>query len=467
MKNYTDLEPDQLDCIDFILDGEDSLICADVGTGKTVISMTAASEVEGTRWLVLAPLMVAENTWAEEHLEWEHLQDLEVALATGTADERIAAIESDADFVIMNYENLEWLMEQYPKPRKGKPETLPFDGLIADEIDKLKSVSSNRFKSFRNRINIFQRRIGLTGTVMPNDLTELWGQVYMVDGGESFGRSFYKWREEYFYPTDFNRYKWAPFPDTYDYILDRLSDITFRLKAKGLPEVMPMIPAKYDLPKEALKRYKELEKEFLLCIDDDTGHLRTVEAANAAVLKGKLMQITAGFSYVDGTKEAVWHSKRKFQWLDELWEVMGTKKQLLIVYHFQEELEELKRRHPDMPYIGKGVSKKRANQFIRSWNLGHITRLAIHPASAGHGLNLQKAGASDIAVLTWPWSGGLYKQFTGRLARRGNPSDIVKVHTALFYGTVDLEVFGTVYGKVSRLDQFLDDLEAATAGKVS
>ena len=471
MLTRTDLEADQINAVAFIASGEDSLICADVGTGKTVISLTAADEalLEGrvTKWLVLAPLLVATDTWAQEPEQWEHLQHMRMRIACGDEAERWDAInDPDADVVVLNYENLEWLMSLFPRPRtiKGvrEPETLPFDGLICDEIDKLKEVSSKRFKAFRERIRCFNMRIGLTGTLIPNKLTEAWGQTYIIDGGQSFGRSFYEWRKKFFYPTDYNQRKWAPFPNTRQTMIDTLKDMAFRLKAHNLPPVIAQPSHMMTLPPEIRERYNELERHFFIEVDDEHGKRRTIDAANAAVLSGKLQQICAGFSYVDKGKDAVWHSKERFEWLHELRHSLSGE-QLLVFYHFNEERDELLRRYPDLAYLGGGVSNKKARARIAQWNRGELDIMALHPGSAGHGLNLQKSGAHHIAFLTMPWSGGMYKQVTGRLARRGQTAPEIYVHTALFRDTIDLEVFGTVTGKLSGMEEFLDDLEYAIA----
>lgn len=460
MKTLQDLDNDQLAAIDFIGDGEDSLLCADVGTGKTVIALTAAKLALATdkvkRWIVFAPLLVATDTWANESDEWEHLDPNDVAIACGDEKQRLDAINSDARIVVMNYENMAWFVGLYD-------DHFPFDGIIFDEIDKLKSVSSNRFKSLRNKIGRFRKRVGLTGTLLPNNLLEVWGQVYMVDGGQSFGRSFYTWRQKFFYPIDFKQYQWRPFERSRQEIIDTISDLTVRLKAKGLPKVVPTKPVLLDMPPDLREIYDELEKEYFLVVRDKRGLEREIDVANSAVLVGKLQQVCAGFSYVDGGKDAVWHSTAKFDWLDDL--LYRIPEQMLIFYHYKEELAMLKSRMPDIPHLS-GFTPRQAKRIIQDWNDGKLPFLALHPASAGHGLNLQKSNARDIAFLTWPWSGGLYKQVVGRLARRGNKAKQIMIHTALFENTMDEQVFNAVTHKMTGLEEFLDDLEIAT-GKVA
>ena len=462
MMLHSQLSDRQLAAIEFICSGEDALLAADVGTGKTVISATAAKHKlmtnEVDRWLILAPLLVAVDTWANEFKQWEHLRDIDIAIACGNEKQRLDSLNSSAKIVVINYENLPWLLKQYPP--KPHQHTLPFDGLICDEIDKLKSVSSNRFKDFRNRIWGFKSRIGLTGTLLPNDLTEIWGQCYMVDGGQTFGKSFYKWRKKYFYPTDFNQYNWAPFEHTRSAILGQLAGFVYRLKAEGLPEVRVMPPEKLTLRPDIMATYKELEREFVTELESGD----TVDAVSSGVLSGKLQQITAGFSYVKDefdNNQAVWHTRAKFDWFDRLYQRLRiTDQQLLVFYHFIEELEELKRRYPHrLRYIGGGASNSQARKAIELWNKGHLNILALHPASAGHGLNLQKSGANHIAFLTLPWSGGMYKQVVGRLARRGQRAPVIYVHTALFEDTIDQHVLDTVTGKMDDMESFLDAIK--------
>jgi hypothetical protein len=465
MLTYSDLDVDQLGAIEFGLDGEDALYCADVGTGKTAIGLTIAQEATDVhRWLVLAPLLVATDTWAREPAQWEHLDSKDIVIACGTAEQRKAAIKQGKPLTVINYENLPWLMEQFPATAKKGDGQFPFDGLICDEIDKLKNVSSNRFKLFRNRLKHFKKRIGLTGTFMPTNLTDVWGQAYVIDGGHSFGRSFYDWRRQYFYPTDFQQHNWAPHHTTRQYVIDQLADLVYRLKAKGLAEVVFETPTLLKMEAEQRRRYDVLERDYFLAVEDAHGLSREVDAVNAAVLTGKLQQITAGFSYVDGGKEAIWHDTGRFTWLSNL---LGRypRDQMLIFYHYNEELDQIKRMYPDIHHLGKGVSVARALNYIWQWNTGQIQHLCLHPQSAGHGLNLQKSGAHHIAFLTLPWSGGLLKQVVGRLARRGNVAPQIFVHAPMYEHTIDTTVYDVLSGRLIGMESFLDDLEQAIAAR--
>lgn len=490
MHQYEALAPDQLDAIDFINQRSDTLLCADVGCGKTVIAMTAADkaleEQVATRVLVLAPLMVADDVWSSEVTEWAHLKHLDVAIATGSPKERLAAINSDAELVVLNYENLSWLLRTFPRVRNKS--SLPFDGLICDEIDFLKDISTKRFKNFRAQIKQFNFRLGMTGTVVPNHLLELWGQVYTIDAGATFGKSYTKFKEKYFYPIDYGQYNWAPFPDSYDQILQRLKGLAYRLKAVGLPPAVFTEPVREPMPPALRGLYDELEKEYILTLRDNDDTPRIIDAGGRAIVQGKLQQMCAGFSYIDpiacghcGSKEvgmhplrrglfvcrsceknvakdSIWHSKVKFDRLDVLrGKLQRADKQLLIFYHYTEERDELLRRDPHLMTL-YGKSRKESKRIIAAWNAGEIRELALHPFSAGHGLNMQKSGAHHLAFLTIPWSGGKLKQVIGRLARRGQVAAQIFIHTFLFSNTIDDRVIENAMTRLGDLEIFLDDL---------
>ena len=482
MRDFSNLRPQQRDAIDHILSGEDSLIWATVGAGKTVIAQSAIEWALGqrdagdltrpARWLIVAPKRVALEVWPHEHGEWSHLEIQPVTLTGFKPAGRRELIEDERNEIcVINYELLPWLLETYP--RRGRVDKLPFDGIVFDEVDKLKDASTNRFKALRHRIQHFKMRVGMTGTPRPNRDEELWAQTFVVDNGETFGRSFYKWRKQYFYPTDFQGYRWAPFSDTHENLLDSIADLVFQIDSyEGLPPIVEVPPRYTALDAGTMAAYKELERELFVLLYDEKGETRAVNADSAGVLVGKLQQMCAGFSYVPPAKcvhcgcerlvpsetasglwmctdefdcgkanraDILWHSHQRFNELDSLIsELQG--EQLMIAYHFRAELEELKDRYPDIGVLGAGVTDKQAAETIRDWNAGKLELLAMHPASAGHGLNLQHSGARHIAFLTIPWSGGLYAQVIGRLARSGQDAPSVFVHRILNRGTIDEDV---------------------------
>lgn len=508
MHTIDDLVPEQNNAIDFLKGNLNALLCADVGTGKTVMSLTAVDHhirIRGVGpWLVLAPLLVADETWRYEAEEWAHLNHLSVGIVTGDTKDRVKTLNTDHDIYVVNYENLSWLMDYVKDPYtfeklpSGEPvcaKPIKFKGLIADEIDKLKEVSSNRFKNFRNYVKNFDVRIGLTGTLIPNDLLEIWGQTYIVDGGKRFGRSYYKFRQEYFYPLDYRQHRWRVLPLKDKIIEEKIYSLALRVKSTDLPKTVELPPARLVMPDNAWKIYNELENELFIKLEDQNCD---IEADNMAILSGKLQQICAGFSYVDPkecpecghteliqaltpslkkviakwdcvachkriNRRVVWHTQKRFDWLDSLFDqiVIDSGQQLMIFYNFNEEGAELRRRYEGIELLGGGTSKAAKRQAIHDWNSGELRAIGLHPASAAHGLNMQKSGAHNIAFLTEPWSGGLKTQAIGRLGRRGQVAKEIYVHTAQFINTVDVRVHDIVTERIDTREIFLDKLRKA------
>ena len=471
MLKESDLFDDQKQCINFIGDGEDSLVFADVGSGKTVIGGTSCRNKiekfgEANRFLITAPKLVCLHTWATEFAEWAHLKDYEPAIAVGTEAQRIKAIESDTPLVVMNYDNLSWLYDRYPVKRftkdkkRQRVDTLPFDGLLLDEVDKLNNISTSRFKDVRNRVRRFKCRIGMTGTPTPLNLLSLWGITYMVDGGQTFGRAFTDWRREYFYPTDYDQYNWAPFIDTFEKLVAALDGLAFRLEAQGIPPVVMQKPRYFQLPNEARRIYDELEDELYAEFMAPGGDMRILDSVNAGVNHGKLAQICSGFSYTGKgkTKQAVWHTEAKLDAMRTMHRVFSDK-QMIVAYHFVEERERIAALMGDtFRYLG--VSDKKDAETIRAWNAGELPRLGLHPMSASHGLNLQKSAAHTIAGFTLPYSGGLYKQLTGRLARRGQTAKQIDVWPIVARDTLDEDRLDIIQERVGLGKDFLDALKA-------
>lgn len=477
MLTENDLRPKQNDGIGFILDGYEALILADVGTGKTVIALSALLVLfdndETERILVLAPKRVCTDVWIQELDEWDHLHDtFTIACAAGKNEKERREIieEMDIDIVLLNYENLPWLMENYRKP--------PFDTLVCDEIDKMKDRTTYRFKGrkwtdkktdkerrydgLKKYRKYFENRIGLTGTPSSNHLMDLWGQAFIIDGGASLGKSFSKFQRQYFYQTDWSGFQWEPLPGAEAKIHAALAPITFRIERDdNIPPLVELPPRYVELPAGIMKHYRKFEKDFMIQLE--TGE--NIESPHAAAAYGKLRQMANGFVYSENdetpaAKNTTWLCKDKFIELNSLIsELQG--QQLLIVYHFKAQIEELLEKYDTdkLKYLGGGVSDAQASETIQEWNSGKLELLALHPASAGHGLNLQKSGACHIVMLTQPESAGLCEQVIGRLRRTGNASDSIFIHKILTRKTIDIEQDLKLQGKLKTQAEFLAEMQ--------
>ena len=478
MLTESDLRPKQNECIDFIDEGYEALVLADVGTGKTVITLTALigwfRRSEANRVLVLAPKRVCTDVWEQEMGEWQHLNDssLIVKCAAGKSEKKRRAIieDSSINIVLLNYENLPWLMETYPS-------NLYFDTLVCDEIDKMKDRTTYRFKGrkwidkkteavrkyagLKKYRKHFDNVICLTGTPASNHLLDLWAIAYIVDGGDSLGKSFDKFRRQYFYQEDWAGYDWQLLPGSEEKIYAALAPMTFRIERDdNIPPVVELPPRYVELSPANAKMYKKFEKDFMVMLESG----EHVDSPHAAAAYGKLRQMANGFVYTKDEHEerghritiqnTTWLHRDKFTELDNLIsELQG--QQLMIVYHFKSQLEELLRKYAHLWYLGGGVSDTQARETIINWNSKKFQLLALQPASAGHGLNLQKSGAHHVAMLTQPESAGLFKQVVGRLGRTGNVAASIFVHKILTKNTVDIEQDMKVQGKLKTQAEFL------------
>jgi SNF2 family DNA or RNA helicase len=457
--------------------GYESLILADVGTGKTIMTLTTLNQwftcKAIKRVIVFAPKLVCTDVWAQEAQLWAHLNNgiMHIGCAAGLSEKKRIAMINDRSFnvVLLNYENMPWLMETYRIP--------PFDVAVFDEIDKMKDRTTNRFKGrkwkdketkekrwydgMRKYRKHFKTHIGLTGTPTSNHLTDLWAQMFIIDGGKSLGKSYDKFIRKYFYPADYMQHDWRPLPGAEKQIYEAISDFTFRIERdEEIPPIVNLPPRYVDMPNDILKMYKKYEREYIMQMENGD----FVESPHAAAAYGKLRQIANGFVYANkkpGDKEPPKTYKFhtfKFNHLDSLIsELQG--QQLLIVYHFKEQLAELQRRYKDLEYLGGGVNLTQAREIMARWNDGELNKLAIHPMSAGHGLNLQKSGAHHICMLTQPESAGLAEQVIGRLRRTGNEAKSVFIHTILTANTIDIDQNYCLQGKIKTQMDFLDAMK--------
>ena len=456
------LRQDQKDAIRFLYERDTALLCADIGTGKTVIALTVlqlwARNLNAGRAIVFAPSRVCTDVWSQEVGEWPHL-GLSVQSAAGRPEKaRREILEGGADVVCINYENIPWLMRTYPEGVPG------FGTLWFDEVDKMKSPTSLRFKG-RGRKNSkswkqgmrhwrehFARTVGMTGTPVSNGLLDLWAQVYCADGPERFG-DYERYKRSYFYQSDWSGYKWRVYPESVPRIHDKIADLTFRIEAPVDMAPVVYTPPRYvDLPPCVRKQYKEMERHYVM--EFDTGD--PAVAINAATAYSKLRQAVAGFVYGEG--ETRFLHDAKLAELDSLIsELNGA--QLMIVYHFKEQAEQLRRR-----YGARIAFLTYKGDTIKRWNDGELPLLGLQPQSGGHGLNLQHSGAHHVCMLTEPESAGLFAQVVGRLARTGQ-THTVFVHTIHARDTIDGDRAKVVADKRDTLTATLDAIKARQGGE--
>ena len=402
----------------------------DMGLGKTVITLTAVRDLidDFAVWkaLVIAPKRVAEDTWTREHQKWDHLRELRVAKVIGTAKQREAALQEDADVYVIGRDNVQWLIEYYQERKSG----WPFDMLIIDELSSFKNPQAKRFRALRKALPFTKRIVGLTGTPSPNGLMDLWAQVYLLDRGERLGRTIGSYREKYFRPGKRNGYvvfQWEPVKGAREEIESRLRDLCISMSAEDylqLPERIERTVSVTLSPQER-KLYEKMERESIIDLKSQED---AVVGINAAAVMNKLLQIANGRVYTEGGAVLRIHD-RKLEALEELVEVSTSP--VLVFYSFRHDLDAIRERIPDARTLQTGDD-------IAAWNDGNIPVLLVHPASAGYGLNLQ-AGGYTIIWYGLTWSLELYQQANARLHRQGQDHAVI-IHHLITEGTVDEQV---------------------------
>ena len=429
-----------------LIDLPEAGLLLDMGLGKTVITLTAIrilmdDEMCVNRVLVIAPKRVAEDTWTTEAEKWDHLRGLRVARATGSRDQRVKALQSDADVYVINRENVAWLVEMYMKD-------WPFDRVVVDELSSFKSAQSQRFKALRKVRPLVRRFVGLTGTPAPNGLMDLWPQMYLIDRGERLGRTITGYRQRYFIPGKSNGYvvySYEPKEGAAERIRELISDICVSMKADDyltMPElIINDIPVR--LSESEICLYRKLEQEQLIQIEGDE-----VTALTVAAVCGKLLQIANGGVYADDGTVIDIHQRK----LDALEEIIDTSagQPVLVFYSFRQDFARLYKRF--------GGRTLKGPDDIRDWNEGRIPLLLAQPASMGHGLNLQ-AGGHIIVWYGLNWSLELYQQANARLYRQGQKHGVI-IHRLIAQGTIDEDVARRLEKKDGVQESLLDALKA-------
>jgi len=413
----------QVDAAQFLRATPRSMVLAPVGAGKTATALTAMQAAlaagQVRRWLVVAPKRVVTAVWPVEAPIWA--PGMTVALSIGTPAQRLAAVQSDAQVVVTNYDNLQWLAA---RSLDG------FDGVVFDELTKLKNPSGARFKALHKIIDQFKIRWGLTGSFTSNGLEDVFGQCKIIDQ-QLLGRSKGAFMQQYFSLNTYAGFDdWTPLPGALERVMKRIQPATFLLNPGQYTDTLPALHTVH-VPVELINRepYDTMKRDFVVLFDN-----AQAIAQNAAVVTQKLQQMSSGFVYAPST---VWFSSHKFDALDELLQE-NQRANTIIVYQYIEELNELKRRYKHLAVLDDPDA-------IGRWNAGNISLMAVHPKSAGHGLNLQFGGC-HMVFLSLPWSLELYEQTVGRLHRSGQQRD-VWVYVLMTKDAIDERIWTALHDK--------------------
>jgi SNF2 family DNA or RNA helicase len=427
------LRPYQEQAADFLFEHDRAMVLAPVGAGKTAITLTAMRDAlrDGVvkRWLVLAPRRVCTDVWPVEGPKWA--PGMQISVCVGTPQQRMKALYGTAPVVVTNYDNLQWLCDQ----------DLNFDGVVFDELTRLKNPSGQRFKALAKVIDEMPIRWGLTGSFTSNGLEDVFGQCKIVDQ-TLLGRSKGAFLQQYFHCINRDFGDWVPAKGALEQVMARIKPATFVLEPGEYKDKLPELHTVV-LPCDLDDRepYDQMKKDFVVEFPD-----AQAIAANAAVLTGKLQQMSSGFLYAD---DPVWFSDHKFDRLDDLLDE-NQRTNTIVVYNFIAELDRLKKKFPNIRTLDTPGA-------VEDWNAGKIELLAIHPKSAGHGLNLQHGGC-HMVWLSLPWSLELYEQTIGRLHRSGQRHDVWN-YVLMTNKSVDEQIWSALHNKRSVSDIAMEALK--------
>lgn len=420
-------------------------ILLDMGLGKTVISLTAMADLlfdsfEVHKILVIGPLRVARDSWPMEVAKWEHLKHLTYAVAIGTPAERRAALERNADITIINRENVDWLVESG---------YFDFDMVVIDELSSFKNHTVKRFKALMKVRPKVNRIVGLTGTPSSNGLMDLWSEFRLLDMGERLGKFITRYREAFFMPDKRNSqmvFSYKPRPDAEEEIYRRISDITISMKCTDHLNMPELISSQCEvvLSDDERKQYEKLKSELVLTLSAGE-----ITVSNAASLTNKLSQLSNGAIYDDDRNIVEFH-QRKLDALEDIIE-SANGNPILVAYWFKHDLERIRKRFK--------VREIKSSQDIIDWNAGKIPVAMIHPASAGHGLNLQ-SGGSTLVWFGLTWSLELYQQTNARLWRQGQTSGTVVIQHIITKGTIDERILTALNKKELTQNALIDAVKA-------
>lgn len=432
---------------DFILNHPVAAVFLDMGLGKTAITLSAIFDLcldsfEVRKVLVIAPLRVARDTWSDEIRKWDHLRGLTYSVAVGTETERKAALMQKVSVYLINRENVQWLIEE-----SGLP--FDYDMVVIDELSSFKSYQAKRFRSLLKVRPAVKRIVGLTGTPSSNGLMDLWAEFRILDLGKRLGRFITHYRNAYFVPDKRNGqviFSYKPREGAEDEIYTAISDITISMKAVDHPK-MPecvMNEVRVTLSEKERKTYDTMKADLVVSLGDEE-----IDAGNAAALANKLSQMANGAVYGEDKRIFPIH-ERKLDALEDLIEAANGKP-VLVAYWFKHDLERIQKRFK--------VREIKTSRDINDWNSGNIPVAVIHPASAGHGLNLQ-AGGSTLIWFGLTWSLELYQQTNARLWRQGQKSETVVIHHIIAENTIDERIMNALRKKDRTQSALIDAVKA-------
>ena len=452
----TDLYEYQHYCVDFLKSHPEAMLILEMGLGKSAISLTAILDLMFDRFdvgktLVIAPLRVARTVWPEERETWEHASFLQMSVMVGDAKQRAAALQAQADVYVLNRDNVKWLTDYLEKHNMP----WPFDMVVIDELSSFKNHQSQRWRALRKVRPYIKRIVGLTGTPASNGLLDLWAETYLIDKGVRLGQFITRYREAYFKPAGMNPYtgvvyNYVPRPGAEELIYQKIADISVSMKAKDylhMPECLT-VTHNVEMDPEERKLYDSMKEDLLVDVEGDT-----LTADNAAALSNKLLQMANGAVYNSDKEVKPLHEKKLEALFDLIEQANG--QSVLVCYWYKHDHQRIQE------YLtAKGVPTRdlKSDQDIADWNAGKIPVALISPASAGHGLNIQKGGH----ILIWfslVWSLELYSQTNARLWRQGQ-NEVVTIHHIVMKDTVDENVLSALKRKDTTQQSLIDAVKA-------
>jgi hypothetical protein len=440
----------------FLYERDAAFLIAPLGAGKGAAALTAGAELIRDQVrrhaLVIAPKLVAETVWPAEIAAWPHLRHLRVAVLNGTSERRRELLRAapERDVTVIGIDLVPWLVGELAAVADDHP---LFDALVIDETSRLKDPSGKRARALLRIAGRFQTRWGLTGTPRPNSSMDLFMPTAIVTNGALWGRAFLPWQKKYFRPRDRFEREWLALPGAEAQIAAGFGTIAMMVADADMPDLPPLnvIVTSLALPDDVMATYRTMQRELFAAIGG-----RSIEAASPLIATGKLAQLANGFLYGEGNDDPVAVHTMKIDWLHELVESLDGEP-LLIAYEFIEDLRAIRRAFGEVPALGGETPAGEARRLVEAWNAGELPLLAFHPASAGHGLNLQHGG-SRMAWLSPSWSAELTEQAIARLYRPGQTRHVT-IHVCVAAGTVDEMKRDRVLGKMSAQEAFRRHLE--------